>query len=156
MRVIISTAVLAASLGLVACGGKSDDPATGGGSTGSSAPPSSSSGGGIALTKEQKLANTYLGELNSIADAIEKVTDEASAEEAAKVIRAAGEKMEAEIAAYGGDIEGPQAMAIFLPRQQEFIQVQTRVSSSIARLAGTNPELMQKVSREMSNLPMNQ
>ncbi|MAK60262.1 MAG: hypothetical protein CMK09_04730 [Ponticaulis sp.] len=150
MRIHVTTAILAASLGLVGCGGKTDESSA---SSGSAAAPSNT-GGGIAVTKEQKLANTYLAELSSIADAIESVTDEASAQEAAQVIRAAGEKMEAEMEAFGGDMNGPQAMAIFLPRQQEFIQVQTRVSSSMARLAGTNPQLMQTISKEMSNLPM--
>lgn len=156
MRRYIATVITAAAIGLAGCGGKTDEPETGGGTSaesGGQAEAPKSSSAGIALTKEQKMANIYLAELTAIGDALTNVTDDASAQKAAQAIASASQTMEAAKAEFGDDMTGPQAMAIFMPRQQEFIAAQQKISSGMSQIAMTHPEFLQMISAELKNMP---
>lgn len=155
MRRYIATVITAAALGLAGCGGKTDEPAVGSTPTpsvGQAEAPKSSSAG-IALTKEQKMANIYLTELTAIGDALTSVSDDASAQKAAQAIASASQTMEAAKAEFGDELSGQQAMAIFMPRQQEFIAAQQKISSGMSQIAMTHPEFLQMISNEMKNMP---
>lgn len=154
MKTYITTALLASVIGLTACGGKKEETSIGAVAPAVEAPAKpKSSGGGLVLTKEQKLADTYISEMDKIADALERVNDEASAQAAAKAIAEASNMMEAAKQAYGEEMSGPAAMAVFMPRQQEFIAVQSRISMGMAGIAQSNPQFLQMISAEMENLP---
>ena len=105
----------------------------------------------IALTKEQKLANTYLGNMDKLADALDNVTDEASAAKAAEAIQTLGDEMDAMKAEYGDDFGEKQMAMIVMTRQQEFMAVSQRVTGNMMRIAQTNPALLQSISKEMND-----
>lgn len=155
MRTYFATVIIASALGLAGCGGKKDEPPVGGTpaeSSGQAEAPKSSPAG-IAVTKEQKVANTYLAELTAIGDALTSVTDDASAQKAAQTIALASQTMEAAKAEFGDVLSGPQAIAIFMPRQQEFIAAQQKISTGMTQIATSHPEFLQMISEEMKNMP---
>ena len=61
--------------------------------------------------------------------------------------------MEAAKAEFGDELSGPQAIAIFMPRQQEFIAAQQKISTGMTQIATSHPEFLQMISEEMKNMP---
>jgi len=130
--------LLAASVILpTACGGREES---------GDAPPSVPSPG-------QDVAETYLAEMEKMADAIEAVHDEASAAEAAATIRGVKSRLEALSDEQGGEAFGADAVLAFAGHQREFIAVQRRIGNSMTRLAMANPQLLKAISSEMEGLP---
>ncbi len=109
----------------------------------------------IALTKEQKVANSYLKLMDSMATALEDVTDEESAQKAAEEIRKVTEKMSALHKKYGDDLGEKKMAEITFSRKEEFTAVQQRVMKQMMRIGSTNPALMQTISDEMENMNFN-
>jgi len=105
-----------------------------------------------AGSSNREIANAYLNEMETVVTALENVNDEASAEAAAKVLRDASERFDAMNAEMEGELDGARGMAIFGARQDEFIQMQTRMGMAMSRLAMSNPELMMSLQDEMQAL----
>ena len=93
----------------------------------------------------------YVTEMTRIADALDTVTDEASARRAATEIRKAADGLE-NMQEQLGDISGMRAMQIFGSNYQELMTAQTRMMTSMVRIQSEHPELMEIVSEEMNRL----
>ncbi len=123
----------ASALALSACGGEN--------------------GGGIALTQEQKIANTYISEMEGVASAIEAVHDEKSAKQAAATIQEMKTTFEAMSVKYEGKMDSAAGAMAFTAKQQELVAVQSRIGMSMSKLAMSNPALMKIISDEMQDMP---
>ena len=126
---------------LAACGGGETDTET------TSSPEAGDSSAQSAGTPSA--ADTYITNLELVADALESVEDEQSAAAAAAVIEDATDRLN-EMA---DQLEGPQAALMFISRQSEFLELQQRISTSLADLYVNDPELGQQLSDAMDNLP---
>lgn len=106
----------------------------------------------IAVTPAQKMAKAYLTEMDKMASAIESVTDAKSAEKAALQIGKINVRMEALNDKYsdGGNKLG--MATVMMSHQQEFIAIQTRVSSAMMNFAG-DPALMKTMTDAMAATP---
>mgnify|MGYP001796800172 CR=1 FL=1 len=91
-------------------------------------------------------------EFASIADAIEKTHDEASAHEAALVIQS----VNGELDTLNKQMENKsdaEKTALIMARNGEWIQAQQRVSVSMMKLATADAKIMQMISTEMDKTP---
>ena len=126
---------------LAACGGGGTDTETG------SSPEAMDSA--VEAAGTPSAADTYITNLELVADALESVEDEQSAAAAAAVIEEATDRL----TAIADQLEGPQAALIFISRQGEFLELQQRISTSLADLYVNDPELGQQLSDAMDSLP---
>jgi hypothetical protein len=101
----------------------------------------------------QDLADVALTEMNAIAAAIAGVTDQAGAEAAARAIAESGVRMQTTADAAGVDPNDPSVVAIFLPRQQEFMETQMRLAHAIAVLEARDPALLTTINEALVGLP---
>ena len=134
MKSALFAAVFAGTLAFTGCGQSGTD--------GTDISSKSSSGA---------IGAAYVTEMTRIADALDTVTDEASARSAATEIRKAAdglENMQEEL----GDISGMRAMQIFGSNYEELVTAQTRMMNAMIRIQTENPELMDYVSDEMDRL----
>ncbi len=123
--------------------GKKDDPQSGS---------KSSINNSIAITPAQKMAKSYISEMQQMASALESVTDAKSAEKAATEIRKINVRMEALSDKYE-DSDNQFGMAtVMMSHQQEFMAIQTRVSGAMMKLS-TDPALMKTMTDAMSETP---
>jgi len=107
-----------------------------------------------SLSKNQRIANAYLNGMNDVVTALESVSDEKSAEEAAKVMAKSGEMFDdlaKEIDGDGANRERALAMAM-MSRQQEFMAVQQRMMGAMMKIQTQNPELMVTISDGMQKM----
>jgi len=102
------------------------------------------------LSKTQRFANTYINEMDDFVSALEKVTDQKSAEKAAAAARHMSAEIEAMSEEFGDGVAMEQRMAIAMAsRQQEMVAIQQRMTSQIMRIQMENPELMKMITQEM-------
>jgi len=107
-----------------------------------------------SLSKNERIANAYLNGMNDVVTALESVTDEKSAEEAAKIMAKSGEmfdELAEEIDGDGANRERALAMAM-ISRQQEFVAVQQRMMGAMMKIQAQNPELMVTISDGMQKM----
>lgn len=97
------------------------------------------------------LANEYLKEMNLMADALESVTDDASAQAAAEKMSGALGRLQVLVddTKTWSDAE---KQTFFLQNHNEFIAVQTRMSNALLRMVH-NPEYMELFSEQMQKMP---
>ncbi len=136
---IIITAIAGAALALSGCGGEK-------------AGESSASSVSGKKVKKDKVVDVYVGQMDHIADALEGVKDEKSAKKAAQAITNAAK----ELNALSDTVESMSDMEkglMFASRSQEFISVQTRLATSMQKIAAENPEYMQMIQEEMKKMP---
>lgn len=136
---IMTAALLAGAVLLAGCGGKDDVQ----GKTGDEI---------TAKSSNSDIGDAYVNELTRIADALETVEDEASAEAAAKKIKTAVDGLNAMQDELEGKIDGPQALQIFGGRYQDLMQAQQRIAMSMMDIQQNNPDLMETISEEMDKL----
>ena len=94
----------------------------------------------------------YVAEMNRIANALETVTDEASARKAAVDIRAAADGLKNMEEELGGEMSGMKAMQILGSHYHELTTAQMRMATSLMQLQSEHPELMEIISEETDRL----
>lgn len=107
-----------------------------------------------SLNKNQRIANTYINSMDDLATAMSKIDDEASAQEAVKVMRDVGKKLDEmaqEFEGAGANRERAIAMAM-MSRQQEMMAVQQRMAAQMMRIQREHPELMAVLSEGMQEM----
>lgn len=130
---------LASALALSACGGE-DSGGDAGGVSASSSP--------------KKIADTYISEMDNIADALESMIESDDPEAAAKVIQDATTTLNALSDSMEGELSGMKAMQIYGARSEDFMRVQQRIAMSMASLAQKDPMMLQRIQEEMNKLPI--
>ncbi|MEL7029446.1 MAG: hypothetical protein AAGL49_09590 [Pseudomonadota bacterium] len=146
MRARLFTLAVAGAgvLALSACGGSNDSGEAG------------SDSGAASITADSSsnaVADAYITEMTKVADALESVTDEESAQAAAAVIQSASTAFDQMAAELDGEMNEAKWLAVAMARQEEFSEVQMRLASSMSKLGMENPALLQSLSEEMENLP---
>lgn len=134
MRVGFICAAMIVGLGVSSCGGED-----GGQVTADSSP--------------EKIADTYMTELEKVAGALESIQSADDAEAAAKVIQEASQSLESITEALDGEISGMKAMRIFASRGNDIMAVQQRIAASMTSIAQSDPEMMKRISEEIDKLP---
>ncbi|GGD07360.1 hypothetical protein [Aquisalinus flavus] len=141
MKTIITTSLAIFSLAaLTACGGGNDGEAS-----------------DINITAEQAdgpkdYVAVYEKQLITIADAVEAVTDEQSAQVAAQVIRDASAELEI-IAKKAETMSQIEQARFAMSFTTELADTQMRLMGAMQRLYQTDPETMQLISDAMEDLP---
>tara|TARA_R110002096_G_scaffold250592_3_gene443055 strand:+ start:216 stop:665 length:450 start_codon:yes stop_codon:yes gene_type:complete len=105
------------------------------------------------VTTAAEAMDLYLTLMDRIAGALESVKDDASADAAAQTISETSQVMNVLGDKAKNQITPQDWVAATTPRQQEFAQVQTRMSMALMQLAQTNPALMQRLGNTMQDLP---
>ncbi len=105
-----------------------------------------------AKSSPKDVGTAYINEMTRIADALDTVTDEASARKAAAEIKVAADGLESMGEELEGDMDPIKAMQVFGGRYQELIEVQSRIAMSVTRLQQENPELFEIISDETDKL----
>lgn len=133
---------------LTACGGGSD--------TETAAAPESAEANGapppVGEVRSNNFVEVYMTHMNRMADAISQVDDDASAERAAEVIRAAS----ADLAEWEPRVEGmsnAEKMAMARELQGEIMDPMGRMMTGMMQLAFSNPEAMEKISEALEGMP---
>ncbi|GJL95526.1 MAG: hypothetical protein DHS20C05_19310 [Hyphococcus sp.] len=135
---IILTALATTALALGGCSGeKASD---------------SSSSSVSGKTKKSKVVDVYVSQMDNIADALEEVTDEKSAKKAAQAITKASKELEALSETVEGMSDIEKGM-MFASRSQDFVAVQTRLATSMQKIAAENPEYIEMIQEEMEKMP---
>ncbi|MEO0412458.1 MAG: hypothetical protein AAF221_11545 [Pseudomonadota bacterium] len=135
MRVGFMSTAIIAGLAVASCGGEE-------------------SGGPVtAASSPEKIADTYVSELEKVAGALEGIESADDAEAAAKIIQEASQSLEAITEALDGEISGMKAMRIFASRGNDLMALQQRIAASMTTLAQADPEMMTRISEEMEKLP---
>lgn len=99
------------------------------------------------------VADAFLAEMQAFAAAVESVTDGASAEEAAKAMRAATDQMEALSEQHEAVISSPAMTAAMMRRQNELTSVQLRIGTAMSTLVSSDPAVLEALSDEMDRIP---
>ena len=148
LRTLLSAAVALGALSLSACGqAAEDDPFADSPLAGDY-----DSNGEASDSKDTKAADVYIAEMTTIADAMDKVEDEESAEAAAHAIAAAVVRINARMQAMEEEPSLSELMAFVGSRREAFFEVSTRVSTRLAELQENHPELTEKIVEELENL----
>lgn len=98
-------------------------------------------------------ADIYILQINRIAEAMEGVTDEASADVAAVSIAETVQEMESLSDELEGQITPNQWLSAITERQQQFTQAQSRIGMAMTQIAQNNPALLQRMNQAMSAIP---
>jgi len=134
----ISLAAIAITA-LAACGGGNDSPAT----SNVTAEKADGPNDYIAVYEKQLII---------IADAVESVTDEESARDAAAIIRDASAELDI-VATKAENMSQMQQARFAMAFTTELADTQMRLVEAMSRLAATDPEKMQMISEAMDDLP---
>lgn len=143
---------LVASLALAGCGDKEPKP-QGDAITPQSDAPTKEVKKSTAAPPIQKLANSYFSEMDKMAEALESVTDQASAEKAAATIAQVNANLEKLIDEAKKESSELSLAALAISQQEKFVAVQTRVTSAMTTLALNNPALMAGLAEAISKTP---
>lgn len=101
-----------------------------------------------------EIADTYITEMNKVADAIDQINSEEDMEAVAATIQAAGVELQAISDQLGGSLTGMKAMKFIGSRAGDFMKTQQRLLTSMSAAAQRNPEIMQQIKKEMEQLPL--
>ncbi|MEM1046139.1 MAG: hypothetical protein AAGL24_08310 [Pseudomonadota bacterium] len=107
---------------------------------------------GIAQTADA-VADAFLAEMHAFADAVESVTDQASAANAVKAMRVATDRMQALSEQHEALISSPSMTAAMMQRQNALMSVQLRIGTAMSALVAGDPALLQILSDEMDRMP---
>ncbi len=99
------------------------------------------------------VADAFLAEMHAFADAVESVTDQASAATAVKAMRIATDRMEALSEQHETLISSPAMTAAMMQRQSALTSVQVRIGTAMSALIASDPALLQILSDEMDRMP---
>lgn len=102
----------------------------------------------------EEIADTYITEMNKVADAIDQINSEEDIEAVAATIQAAGVELQAISDQLGGSLTGMKAMKVIGSRAGDFMKTQQRLLTSMSAAAQRNPEIMQQIKKEMEQLPL--
>ncbi len=151
-KLAIMAVASVAALGLAACGGSEPEPEP----AASVDSPASAleafgamAGGGGKATGPMK---DYVTGLNTIADAVTKVDNEASAKRAAGVIADVVRDMEKNKAVLEG-MNDQQLAAAAMQNAGPMMESGAKISAAMLRLQNEKPELMQIISDELDKIP---
>ncbi len=149
-RSIFIAAIAASSLAISACGPSGEDDVFAGSPLENSADTRSDQD--APPTTGAKAADVYVAEMSRIADAIESVDDDASAEQAAEVIAGAVMRLNTRMAAMEENMSISDAMAFVGSRREQIVEVTTRLSTSVTELQTEHPELTEKIAEVLEGL----
>lgn len=102
----------------------------------------------------QEIADTYITEMNKVADALDQINSEEDIEAVAATIQAAGVELQTISDQLGGNLSGMKAMKVIGARAGDFMKTQQRLITSMSAAAQRNPEIMQQIKKEMEQLPL--
>ncbi|MGD1953834.1 MAG: hypothetical protein ACFBZ9_01055 [Sphingomonadales bacterium] len=101
----------------------------------------------------EALADGYLGEMATVADALESIESPEDVEAAAATIQAAADKLQAITEGLEDELTGMGAMRVLGAKAGEFMEVQQRIGEAMTRLNEKDPEWMEKIATAMDTLP---
>lgn len=96
--------------------------------------------------------NAYVDALIEIAGAMEKVTDQASADAAAATLARGSERLEAMGGAQAIELTEEEVADIVRGRNPKVIETQASITASLMRIQQNNPELMPQLMAGMERL----
>lgn len=102
----------------------------------------------------QEIADTYITQMNKVADALDQINSEEDIEAVAATIQAAGAELQVISDELGGSLTGMKAMKVIGSRAGDFMKTQQRLITSLSAAAQRNPEIMQQIKKEMEELPL--
>ena len=106
-----------------------------------------------SVSSAPEAMDLYVVLMKKIASAVDNVKDEATADAAARTINETSQTMEILANRAKNQITPHEWMAVTAARQQEFVEIQNRMSNAFMRLAQTNPSLLERISDAMQDLP---
>lgn len=108
----------------------------------------------VDATSDNKIASQMVSKMSALADTLETVTDENSARKAAKDIAVIGAELEA-LATKADNSDSMNKMSLMMQaNSQEFMNIQTKLASNMARIALTDPKLLEIIGEEMEKLDL--
>ena len=147
MRLSKLLVICSSFLLLSACGNKSDD-------VSSETDTPTAVEVEMSATPDNKVAAMMMTKMGDLADALEMVKDEDSARKAAEEIAKIGVELEA-LANKADSASSSGKMSIMMKaNSNEFMAIQTRLGSNMARIAMTDPQLLQIIGNEMDKLDL--
>ncbi|MEM8936185.1 MAG: hypothetical protein AAGC77_07240 [Pseudomonadota bacterium] len=108
--------------------------------------------GAVSGAEASQIADDYLEILSKFAAAIEGVTDEPSAQEAAETIAGLNDDMTSLADAFE-ELTAVQKSAMYIEHAQDFLSEQTRLADALTRVATENPELIEALQTEFEKMP---
>lgn len=156
MRSTLAAALAIAALALTACGKNNDAAQPAPAVTAQGAPNTSSAGmgviGAIAGGGGNAAMNSYVADLQKMADAVAAVKDEPSARAAADAI----DKLSPEMADYAKQLDGlsdSDKAAVVMAHVQELTAAQQKLATSMSGLGMNNPQLLQIIGDKVGKAP---
>ncbi|MAN45768.1 MAG: hypothetical protein GYB49_02700 [Alphaproteobacteria bacterium] len=105
-----------------------------------------------AKSSAEDIGEAYVNEMTRIADALETVKDEKSAEKAAKTLNKAAEGLNAMQEELDNEAGSTKAMQVLASRAGELAEVQGRMMKEIMRIQTEHPELMDVLGDELNKI----
>lgn len=132
MKLAFYSMVLGTALALASCG--ADEAGTG--------------------TPADEIAETYITEINKIADVLDTIESEEDLEAAALQLQDAAANLQGVMSELDGKLTSIKAMRVLGSRAGDLMSSQQRLASAVSAAAQRNPELMQKIQAEIKKIPM--
>lgn len=108
----------------------------------------------IDALPDTKIAAAMISQMGSLADTLDTVKDEESARKAAKEIAKIGVELEALAKKADGTNSAGKMSIMMQANSNEFMSIQARLATNMARIAMTDPKLLQIIGDEMDKLDL--
>lgn len=104
---------------------------------------------GLFASEEERVADRIVDEMKVMVTALDNVTDEDSAREAARIMNAAGQRIQAEIQSKGKTLDDEKMKAAMADRREEIEAFEAQMESTLKRLI-FKPKLAMILGEEMA------
>jgi len=147
---LLTVAVLATTLLVTGCKDE-ETKAEATGKTTETTQTTSSAATPTEASSPEEAVSIYVGGMNKIADALETVSDEASAQKAAGVIDAISSNL-GKLSKNSEEKFSSAMTGVAFASNPDIMKTQQRISAAMLKIAQTDPQLMTKLSKAMSQI----